>query len=57
MDSDRAFLFLVHRNHGLLLLYTTRKKSKAQHYQVPGGHVDQEDIDTAGVFVIDNRSD
>jgi hypothetical protein len=51
MDSDGAFLFLVHRNHGLLLLYTTRKKSKGPHYQVPGGHVDQEDIDTAGMCV------
>lgn len=48
MDADRAFLFLVHRKYGLLLLYITRKKSKGPHYQVPGGHVEQEDFDRAG---------
>jgi len=47
MDADRAFLFLVHQYHGLLLLYTARKKSKGPHYQVPGGHAEQEDYDRA----------
>lgn len=47
MKADKAFLFLVHRDHGLLLLYTTRKKSKGPHYQVPGGHVEQDDFDAA----------
>lgn len=36
----RAFLFVVHESHGLLLLYCTRKRSKGPHHQLPGGHVD-----------------
>ncbi|KAL3796934.1 hypothetical protein HJC23_000687 [Cyclotella cryptica] len=48
MVSDRAFLFLFHRSDGILLLHTTRKKSKGPHYQVPGGHVEDEDFDSAG---------
>lgn len=39
----RAFLVLIHPDHGLLALHCTRKKKKPPHYQVPGGHVDKED--------------
>jgi 8-oxo-dGTP pyrophosphatase MutT (NUDIX family) len=43
MAFDKAFLFLIHRNHGLLLLYK-HKKSKGYYYEVPGGNVDKEDF-------------
>lgn len=44
----RGFVFVVHQNHGLLLLHCTRKKNKPPHWQLPGGHVDQDEFDTAG---------
>lgn len=40
----RGFLFVVHETHGLLLLYCTRKKNKGPHFQLPGGHVDEEEF-------------
>ena len=43
----RGFILVVHPNHGLLLLHCTRKKNKPPHYQLPGGHVDQEEFDEA----------
>jgi 8-oxo-dGTP pyrophosphatase MutT (NUDIX family) len=36
----RAFCLLLHRQHGALLLFCTRKEKKPPHYQLPGGHVD-----------------
>jgi 8-oxo-dGTP pyrophosphatase MutT (NUDIX family) len=44
----RGFLFVVHENHGLMLLYCTRKKKKGAHWQLPGGHIDQEEFIEAG---------
>lgn len=40
----RAFCLLLHRKHGALLLHCTRKKKKPPHYQLPGGHIDQDDF-------------
>ena len=45
----RGFLFVVHDNHGLMLLQCTRKKQKGNHYQVPGGHVDEHEFLEAGM--------
>ncbi len=46
-DDYKAFIVPIHPNHGILLLYCTRKKSKGPHHQLPGGHVDKEDFDRA----------
>jgi 8-oxo-dGTP pyrophosphatase MutT (NUDIX family) len=41
-DSDyRGFIFVVHENHGLMLLHCTRKRKKGPHHQLPGGHIDE----------------
>ncbi|KAL7564295.1 hypothetical protein ACA910_014357 [Epithemia clementina (nom. ined.)] len=37
----RGFIFLVHKDHGLMLLHCTRKNDKPPHWQLPGGHVDE----------------
>lgn len=37
----RSFIFVVHEQHGLLLLHCTRKKNKGPHHQLPGGHIDE----------------
>jgi 8-oxo-dGTP pyrophosphatase MutT (NUDIX family) len=39
-EDFRAFLFAQHAEHGFLLLHCTRKKKKPNHFQLPGGHVD-----------------
>lgn len=44
----KGFLFVVHDDHGLMLLRCTRKKSKGPHWQVPGGHVDEPEFIEAG---------
>jgi len=36
----RGFAFVVHNEHGLLLLFCSRKKNKSPHYQLAGGHID-----------------
>ncbi|KAI2500184.1 hypothetical protein MHU86_14259 [Fragilaria crotonensis] len=43
----RGFIFVVHENHGLLLLHCTRKAKKGPHYQLPGGHVDAAEFQAA----------
>mmetsp|Transcript_24404 Transcript_24404/g.37646 ORF Transcript_24404/g.37646 Transcript_24404/m.37646 type:complete len:210 (-) Transcript_24404:537-1166(-) len=43
-SNYRAFLFVVHRSYGTLLLHCTRKAKKGPHYQLPGGHVDEADF-------------
>lgn len=47
-DDYKAFILPIHPDHGILLLYCTRKKSKGPHHQLPGGHVDKEDFEEAG---------
>jgi len=44
----RGFIFVVHEEHGMVLLKCTRKKSKGPHFQVPGGHVDEPEFLEAG---------
>ena len=48
----KAFVVPIHPDHGVLLLYCTRKKSKGPHHQLPGGRVDPEDFDLAGKLVL-----
>ena len=36
----RGFAFVVHKDHGMILLHCTRKPKKGPHYQLPGGHID-----------------
>eukprot|EP00554_Chaetoceros_debilis_P000651 CAMPEP_0194086642 /NCGR_PEP_ID=MMETSP0149-20130528/21896_1 /TAXON_ID=122233 /ORGANISM="Chaetoceros debilis, Strain MM31A-1" /LENGTH=273 /DNA_ID=CAMNT_0038769773 /DNA_START=167 /DNA_END=989 /DNA_ORIENTATION=- len=36
----RGFIFVVHKEYGMLLLHCTRKPKKGPHYQLPGGHID-----------------
>mmetsp|Transcript_36123 Transcript_36123/g.55139 ORF Transcript_36123/g.55139 Transcript_36123/m.55139 type:complete len:507 (+) Transcript_36123:98-1618(+) len=38
--DHRGFVFVVHDDYGLMLLHCTRKKKKGDHFQLPGGHVD-----------------
>lgn len=43
----RGFLFVVHETHGLMLLHCTRKKNKGPHFQLPGGHIDENEFVSA----------
>ena len=36
----RGFVFAIHPDHGYMLLHCTRKKKKPNHFQLPGGHID-----------------
>lgn len=61
MSRDyRAFMFVVHAKYGILLLYCTRKPKKGPHYQLPGGHVDMDDLmevlQSLGDNMIDDRA-
>ena len=47
----RGFVFLVHDEHGLVLLQCAHKKKKPPHWQLPGGHVDEKEFLEAGTFV------
>jgi 8-oxo-dGTP pyrophosphatase MutT (NUDIX family) len=47
----RAFVFVVHAVHGMMLLECTRKVEKGTHFQLPGGHVDEHEFVAAGTFV------
>jgi hypothetical protein len=40
-DDYRGFCLCIHKEHGLLMLYCTRKLNKGPHYQLAGGHVDE----------------
>jgi hypothetical protein len=42
----RSFIFVLHETNGILLLHCTRKLKKGYHYQIPGGHVDDDDFST-----------
>jgi 8-oxo-dGTP pyrophosphatase MutT (NUDIX family) len=44
----RAFILAEHPVHGILLLQAT-KKNKGTHFQLPGGHVDAEEVQRVGV--------
>jgi 8-oxo-dGTP pyrophosphatase MutT (NUDIX family) len=48
----RGFIFVVHPDWGLLLLHCTRKASKPPHYQLPGGHVDDDEFEAAGTYLV-----
>jgi hypothetical protein len=42
----KAFVFVLHETHGLLLLHCTQKKRNGPpHYQTPGGRVDDADFE------------
>ncbi len=40
----RGFIFVVHKQYGLMLLHCTRKKKKGPHFQLPGGHIDEHEF-------------
>ena len=42
----RSFIFVLHETYGILLLHCTRKVKKGYHFQIPGGHVDEEDYNS-----------
>jgi len=43
-EDYRTFVFAVHPEYGLALLYCTRKEEKGPHYQLPGGHIDESEF-------------
>lgn len=43
----RGFIFVVHKEYGMLLLHCTRKPKKGPHYQLPGGHIDEFEFEYA----------
>ena len=43
----RGFAFVVHPQHGMLLLHCTRKPKKGPHFQLPGGHIDNFEFEIA----------
>jgi 8-oxo-dGTP pyrophosphatase MutT (NUDIX family) len=43
----RGFIFAIHPDHGYMLLHCTRKKKKPNHFQVPGGHIDNHEFKAA----------
>ena len=49
-NDYRGFIFLVHEEFGLLLLHCTRKKNKPPHWQLPGGHIDENEFVWAGML-------
>ena len=44
----RAFVVARHPTHGTLLLQANKAKKGGLHYQLPGGHVDQDELDALG---------
>lgn len=40
-----GFIFVVHEEHGMLLLHCTRKPKKGHHFQLPGGHIDDHEFE------------
>ncbi|KAL7564294.1 hypothetical protein ACA910_014356 [Epithemia clementina (nom. ined.)] len=43
----QTFVFLVHNDHGLVLLQCSRKDDKLPHWQLPGGKVDGQEFEEA----------
>ena len=52
----RGFLFVVHKQHGLMLLHCTRKKEKGPHFQLPGGHIDEHEFFAAAEESLDGQT-
>jgi hypothetical protein len=44
----KGFVFVIHQQHGLMLLYCTRKKKKPPHWQLAGGKIDEHEFIKAG---------
>ncbi len=40
----RAFIIAKHDRHGYLLLEANKKRKGGRHYQLPGGHVDRQEL-------------
>jgi hypothetical protein len=43
----RGFIFVIHEDFGLMMLYCTHKRKKGPHFQLPGGHVDEAEFISA----------
>ena len=53
----RGFVMAIHPEHGYMLLHCTRKKKKPNHFQLPGGHVDDFEFkDAAAVHPDDPKA-
>jgi hypothetical protein len=44
----KGFVFVIHEQYGLMLLYCTRKKKKPPHWQLCGGKIDEHEFIQAG---------
>jgi hypothetical protein len=44
----KGFVFVIHQQYGLMLLYCTRKKKKPPHWQLCGGKLDEPEFIKAG---------
>ncbi|GKY91193.1 hypothetical protein MPSEU_000092000 [Mayamaea pseudoterrestris] len=50
-EDYRSFIFAVHPVYGLMLLKSRDKKKKGSYWEVPGGHLDDEDYQAAAAQV------
>jgi hypothetical protein len=47
----RGFVFVLHKEYGLMVLLSThKKKSKGPHFQTPGGNIEDSDLIEAGMY-------
>lgn len=46
-SSYKAFVFATHPKHGMLLLFCTKKKIKGDHFQLPGGGINESEFQHA----------
>ena len=47
-NEYKGFIYVIHENYGLMLLHCTKKKKKPPHWQLSGGHVDEQEFLQAG---------
>ena len=52
-EDYKAFLFVIHKKHGIVLLHCTRKKKKGPHFQCPGGGVDGKNKLMCSMFLLE----
>jgi len=46
-SSYKAFVFATHPNYGMILLFCTKKKIKGDHFQLPGGSINESEFKNA----------
>jgi 8-oxo-dGTP pyrophosphatase MutT (NUDIX family) len=55
-EDYRSFVFSIHPEHGLLLLKSREKKRKGSYWEIPGGHLEDEDFEAAAAIVSDTEA-